>query len=231
LSLLTVEDVHLHYGRSHIIQGVSLEVGEGEVVALLGRNGAGKTSLVQGILGLHALSGGSVRLGGVELRGQPAHRVARRGVSYVPQGRGVFSRLTVDENLRIGEFLARGSSLRQSLLEIFPVLRERRSQRAGTLSGGEQQMLATARALLASPRLLLMDEPTEGLAPIAIDTIREALGRLFDQLKLSVLLVEQNLDFSFALASRAYVMEKGRIVASAPVAKMGEQSLAQHLTF
>lgn len=231
MSLLAVEAVQLYYGRSHIIQGVSLEVGEGEVVALLGRNGAGKTSLVRGILGLHPCSAGSIRLGGVELRGEPAHRIARRGVSFVPQGRGIFSRLTVEENLRIGEFLGKADSLRETLFDVFPILQERRRQRAGTLSGGEQQMLATARALLTSPRLLLMDEPTEGLAPTMIETIRQALQLLFEQLRLSVLLIEQNLDFGFALARRAYVMEKGRIVASAPVEEMGEQLIAEHLTF
>jgi urea transport system ATP-binding protein len=231
--LLAVDAVHLRYGPSPIVQGVSLTVEAGEVVALLGRNGVGKTTLARGLIGLTPIAGGRVRIEGDDVTGQAAHRIARHGVRIVPQGRGIFPRLSVEENLRIGAFLSQKPDPRvhNLLREVFPVLWERRSQRAGTLSGGEQQMLAITRALLSDPKLLILDEPTEGVAPVVIDRMEDALRMLFAEMKFGVLLIEQNLDFAFALADRGYVMEKGRLVYAAPIAEMQGDEVERFLTF
>ena len=233
MSGLEVADLQLYYGRSHIVQGVSLSVGPGEVVALLGRNGVGKTTLARGIVGLLPPVAGTVRLDGAELARLPAHRIAAHGVRLIPQGRGIFPRLTTEENLRIGERLSATAAPRVPALlrELFPILWERGRQRAGTLSGGEQQMLAIARALLSNPTFLILDEPTEGVAPVLIDRIEDALRVLFAELRIGVLLIEQNLDFAFALAGRGYVMEKGRIVLAAPIAEMRGAEVERFLTF
>jgi branched-chain amino acid transport system ATP-binding protein len=233
VTLLVVNDVYLRYGPSPIVQGVSLTVDMGEVVALLGRNGVGKTTLARGLVGLTAIASGHVRVEGADVTGMSAHRVSRRGVRIVPQGRGIFPRLSVAENLRIGEFLSQESDprVRDLLHEVFPILWERRQQRAGTLSGGEQQMLAIARALLSAPKLLILDEPTEGVAPVLIDRIEDALRLLFAEMRLGVLLIEQNLDFAFAMAQRGYVMEKGQIVLGAPIADLRHDAVERYLTF
>ena len=233
MTLLDVDDVHLRYGPSPIVQGVSLSVDAGEVVALLGRNGVGKTTLARGLVGLTPIAQGHVRVDGQDVSGMSAHRISRHGVRIVPQGRGIFPRLTVEENLRIGAFLSLEPDprVRELLHELFPILQERRSQRAGTLSGGEQQMLAIARALVSAPRLLILDEPTEGVAPVLIDRIEDALRLLFAEMRLGVLLIEQNLDFAFALASRGYVMEKGQIVLAAPVRELHGGAAESFLTF
>ncbi len=233
MTLLAVDDVHLRYGPSPIVQGVSLTVDMGEVVALLGRNGVGKTTLARGLVGLTPIAQGHVRIDGADVTGMTAHRVSRRGVRIVPQGRGIFPALSVAENLRIGAFLSQEPDprLRDLLHELFPILWERRRQRAGTLSGGEQQMLAIARALLSAPKLLILDEPTEGVAPVLIDRIEDALRLLFAEMRLGVLLIEQNLDFAFAMAQRGYVMEKGQIVLEAPTADLRGEAVERFLTF
>ncbi len=233
MTLLAVDDVYLRYGPSPIVQGVSLTVDRGEVVALLGRNGVGKTTLARGLVGLTPIASGHVRIEGADVTGMTAHRVSRHGVRIVPQGRGIFPRLTVTENLRIGAFLSQEPDprVRDLLHELFPILWERRQQRAGTLSGGEQQMLAIARALLSEPKLLILDEPTEGVAPVLIDRIEDALGLLFAEMPLGVLLIEQNLDFAFAMAQRGYVMEKGQIVLEAPIAGLRHDAVERYLTF
>ena len=233
MTLLEVDNVHLRYGPSPIVQGVSLTVGVGEVVALLGRNGVGKTTLARGLVGLTPIAQGHVRVDGTDVTGMTPNRVSHWGVRIVPQGRGIFPRLSVAENLRIGAFLSREPDprVRALLHELFPILWERRQQRAGTLSGGEQQMLAIARALLSAPKLLILDEPTEGVAPVLIDRIEDALRLLFAEMRLGVLLIEQNLDFAFAMASRGYVMEKGQIVLEAPIADLRQEAVEQYLTF
>ena len=233
MTLLAVDDIYLRYGPSPIVQGVSLTVDMGEVVALLGRNGVGKTTLARGLVGLTAIASGHVRVEGADVTGMSAHRVSRHGVRVVPQGRGIFPRLSVAENLRIGEFLSQESDprVRDLLHEVFPILWERRQQRAGTLSGGEQQMLAIARALVSAPKLLILDEPTEGVAPVLIDRIEDALRLLFTEMRLGVLLIEQNLDFAFAMAKRGYVMEKGQIVLEAPITDLRHDAVERYLTF
>ena len=232
MTLLAAKEVHVRYGSSPIVQGVSLTVDAGEVVALLGRNGVGKTTLARGLIGLTPIAQGRVLLDGEDVTGLSAHRRSQRGVRIVPQGRGIFPRLTVAENLRIGAFLSPRPDprRREKLEDLFPVLHERWRQQAGTLSGGEQQMLAIARALLSAPKALILDEPTEGVAPVLIDRIEDALRVLFAELRIGVLLIEQNLDFAFALAGRGYVMEKGEIVLAAPVSELREGA-EQYLTF
>jgi branched-chain amino acid transport system ATP-binding protein len=210
--MLEVEDLHVAYGESWIVQGVSLRVADGEIAAVLGRNGVGKTTLIHAIAGLHPPRRGRVLLRGDDISRLPAHQVARRGVGLVPQGRRVFASLTVREHLQVA---ARSRGLRRwsldKVLELFPRLAERRRHRGGELSGGEQAMLAAGRALAGNPDILLMDEPSEGLAPLLV---RE-LGRILLELKrggASILLIEQNLAFALRVADRVYLMSKGRIV-------------------
>ncbi|MGH7277137.1 MAG: ABC transporter ATP-binding protein [Candidatus Rokuibacteriota bacterium] len=210
--MLQVRDLHVAYGESHVVQGVSLEVRDGQVAVLLGRNGVGKTTLIRAIAGLTPPRAGRILLGDDDITGAPAHAVARRGVGLVPQGRRLFPSLTVREHLITGARAGSGRGWTPArVLELFPRLRERLAHRGGTLSGGEQGMLAAGRALVGNPAVLLMDEPSEGLAPLLV---RE-LGRLLGELRrggASILLVEQNLAFALGVADRVYVMNKGRIV-------------------
>ncbi|PRX38195.1 branched-chain amino acid transport system ATP-binding protein [Meinhardsimonia xiamenensis] len=208
--MLRIEAVDAGYGRAQVLRRFSLEVAAGEVLCLLGRNGAGKTTLMRAIMGHLPLMGGAIRLEGVELSALPPHEVPRQGVGYVPQGRRLFGDLTVAQNLAIG-LMARGQGeeTREWVLGLFPRLRERLGQRARTLSGGEQQMLATARALCLRPRLLLMDEPTEGLQPSMIEAIRQVVARMRDE-GVGILLVEQRIDAVLAIADRVAFIENGR---------------------
>jgi branched-chain amino acid transport system ATP-binding protein len=207
--MLDVEAIQTYYGESHILQGVSLRVAEGEAVALLGRNGAGKTTLIRSVAGFTPPREGRVVFGGQPVQAWPAYRVARHGLSLVPQGRRIFSPLTVRENLMLGA--RAGEWTLERIHELFPRLAERGLQSGGTLSGGEQQMLAIARALMTNGRMLMLDEPSEGLAPIIVREI----GRVVRGLKggrLSILLVEQNYHLALQVADRVYVMSKGKIV-------------------
>ena len=210
--LLQMEAVDTHYGRSHILQSVSLAVEHGVVVALLGRNGAGKSTTLKSIMGIETVTRGSIRFDGQAIHHLSPHRVARRGIAYVPEDRGIFASLTVDEHLRLSR--RRGTNGRrpeiEQLYEDFPLLAERRRNRGNELSGGEQQMLAIARALTMAPRLLILDEPTEGLAPIVV----ERIAGIVDNLRaagMTMLLVEQNYPFAIGLADHVYVLGKGRI--------------------
>ncbi|HEV8671593.1 MAG TPA: ABC transporter ATP-binding protein [Candidatus Limnocylindria bacterium] len=216
---LAVRDLHAYYGESHVLQGVSLDVGEREAVALLGRNGAGKTTTINAIVGFVRPRGGTVRVGDQDVTAKPPHRVAAAGVALVPQGRRVFSDLTVRENLTIA---ARGNGGGWDLarvLELFPSLGRRLANRGDELSGGEQQMVAIGRALLRDPVLLLLDEPSEGLAPKLVNEVGDALVRLRES-GLSLLLVEQNLALATRVAQRVYVMNKGTIVFSGTTADL-----------
>jgi branched-chain amino acid transport system ATP-binding protein len=206
---LLVDGVHTYYGESHVLQGVSLAVRAGEAVALLGRNGAGKTTLIRSLVGFTPVRSGRILFEGQAIHGWPAHRIARRGLALVPQGRRIFAPLTVRENLLLG---ARPDGWTLSrVFDLFPRLRERAGQAGGTLSGGEQQMLALGRALLTNGRLLLLDEPSEGLAPLVVRDIGGVVAGLKAE-GLSILLVEQNYHLALGLADRVYVMSKGQIV-------------------
>ena len=204
-------DLHAYYGESHVLQGVDLAVGRGEAVSLVGRNGAGKSTTVGAIAGLVRARAGTVAVGGVELRGAPAHRIARAGVALVPQGRRIFADLTVRENLLLAARLVRGGWDERRVLELFPSLGRRLANRGDELSGGEQQMLAIGRALLRNPDVLLLDEPSEGLAPKLVEQVGDALVALRST-GLALLLVEQNLALATRVGERLYVMNKGRIV-------------------
>jgi branched-chain amino acid transport system ATP-binding protein len=216
--LLQLTDLHVSYGAISALRGVELEVREGEIVTLIGSNGAGKSTTLRTISGLLRPTRGSVHFAGEDITGAAPHGIVRRGLSHCPEGRGVFPDLTVDENLSVGLFgrsddHAGAAADRERALTLFPRLRERLLQRAGTLSGGEQQMLAIGRALLARPRLLLLDEPSLGLAPQVVQTIFRIV-REINAAGTTVLLVEQNARLALAVAHRGYVMETGRIVLS-----------------
>jgi len=211
--LLQVEDIHSYYGKSHILNGISLEVGRGEVVGLLGRNGVGKSTTLKAIAGLVHPSAGRVLFDGRPTTGLPAYRVARLGIGYVPEDRRIFRLLTVTENLRTGlDRHGVGKAHKQELLDkaygYFPVLAERRHQPGGTLSGGEQQMLAIARAMMLEPKIILLDEPTEGLMPRMVSQIRQIIDVLHRE-GVAVLLVEQNVPLTLEASERVYLIEKG----------------------
>ena len=215
-ALLEVQGLRAGYGGSAVLHGVDLTLREGKAVALLGRNGVGKSTFLWAVMGLLRPSAGSVRLRGRELAGRPANLVARAGVALVPQGRRVFADLTVEQNLQVAAGRRRtGPWTPQRVYQVLPQLAERRRHRADQLSGGEQQMLAIARALLLNPSLLLLDEPSDGLAPAVVARVGQLLGELRDQ-GLSVLLVEQDLRSAFAVADEVAVMRKGEIVHRAP---------------
>ncbi|OGO41169.1 MAG: ABC transporter ATP-binding protein, partial [Chloroflexi bacterium RBG_16_57_9] len=211
--MLELYNIHAYYGDSHVLQGVSLKVNAGEVVAVLGRNGAGKTTTVHSIIGFVPVRKGRIMFHGRDVTGKPAHQIARQGIGLVPQGRRLFPELTVRENLTLAARHGNGGSSwdLDAAFKYFPHLKERLNFRASKLSGGEQQMVTIARALLTNPLLLLMDEPSEGLAPLMVLEI----GRIVNVLKaagLSILLVEQNLPLALRVADRVYVMNKGQIV-------------------
>ena len=213
--LVLVEDVHTYYGKSHILHGVSLAIGAGEVVGLLGRNGVGKSTTLKTIMGLVTPSQGKVLLEGNPIAGMPSHKLARLGIGYVPEDRRIFRLLTVMENLRTG--LDRGGvteekkrALLDKVFTYFPVLAERRNQAGGTLSGGEQQMLAIARAMMLEPKVILLDEPTEGLMPRMVSQISNIIDVLHRE-NVAILLVEQNVPLTLAASQRVYIMEKGQV--------------------
>jgi branched-chain amino acid transport system ATP-binding protein len=225
--MLALRDVHTYYGKSHILHGVSIDVGPGEVVGLLGRNGVGKSTTLKTICGLVRPSAGRVEFEGRDVAGWPPHRLPGLGIAYVPEDRRIFRLLTVLENLRTGLDRPRVSeSRRTELLEKvyhhFPVLRERRSQAGGTLSGGEQQMLAIARAMMLEPKIILLDEPTEGLMPRMVGQIREII-RVLHAEGVAILLVEQNVPLTLEVSSRVYIMEKGVVRHQAPAAELRDQ--------
>ncbi len=231
--VLAVEDLEVRYGGIRAVRGVDLEVAAGEVVALLGANGAGKSSTLLAIAGAIRPFAGRIRLDGREVTGAPPERMVRAGAAMVPETRDVFPDLTVEENLRLGAYVRRRDTAgveadRAAMLELFPVLAERAAQTAGTLSGGEQQMLVIARAMMSRPRLLLLDEPSLGLAPTIVEQIFEMIRRLAAT-GLSILLVEQNVAKALAISRRAYIMRLGRITAAGTARDLAEATdLKEH---
>jgi branched-chain amino acid transport system ATP-binding protein len=230
--MLRLENVHTYYGKSHILHGVTLEVNAGEVVGLLGRNGVGKSTTLKSVMGLVRPAEGRVTFEGRPLDGLPAHRVARLGVAWVPEDRRIFRLLTVLENLRTGLDRravtdARKKQLLERAFECFPRLQERRAQLGGTLSGGEQQMLAIARAMMLEPKIILLDEPTEGLMPRMVGEIRQIIEVLHRE-GVAILLVEQNVPLTLDASSRVYIMEKGVIRHQAPSADLRQNMAVIH---
>jgi branched-chain amino acid transport system ATP-binding protein len=216
MALLEVEDIHAHYGAIEALGGVSLTVEDGEVVTLIGSNGAGKTTTLRAISGLTPPSAGKVRFAGQEITREPAQHIVGRGIALAPEGRHVFPRMTVRENLDLGAHIRRGPEVAEDLervYSLFPRLEERERQKAGMMSGGEQQMLAIGRALMARPRLLMMDEPSMGLAPVLVERIYETIGEI-NRSGVAILLVEQNANYALDTAKRGYVLETGRVVLS-----------------
>ena len=223
-ALVTVEDLHTYYGKSHILHGVSLTVGRGEVVGLLGRNGVGKSTTLKTIMGLVPARQGRIVLENQNVTTLPAHKLAKLGVAYVPEDRRIFRLLTVLENLRTGLDRpgvtdARKQELLEKVFAYFPVLGERRNQAGGTLSGGEQQMLAIARAMMLEPKIILLDEPTEGLMPRMVSQIRQIIDVLREE-GVAVLLVEQNVPLTLDASQRVYLIEKGEVRHHAPAAEL-----------
>ena len=222
--MLKLQDVQAFYGKSHVLHGVSLEVHGGQVVGLLGRNGVGKSTTLKAIMGLVPVQSGAITFGGHDLHRQRAYRIPRLGIGYVPEDRRIFPRLTVLDNLRTGfdrqgASAARTEQLLAQAYASFPRLKERQRQLAGTLSGGEQQMLAIARAMMLDPQIVLMDEPTEGLMPRLVGQIREIIDVL-RQANVSILLVEQNVPMTLAVSDRVYLMERGAIRHEAPASEL-----------
>jgi branched-chain amino acid transport system ATP-binding protein len=224
-ALLEVEDIHTAYGLSRVLFGISLEVAAGECVSLLGRNGVGKTTTLRSIMGLSAPYRGRVRWQGREVTGWAPHRAARAGVGFVPEDRRIFAELTVWENLEVGARAARrpGHWTIEAVGDLFPILRERKNQQGGHLSGGEQQMLTIARTLMGNPELLLLDEPSEGLAPLVVQTLRDKIAELKAQ-GLTILLAEQGIDFALSLADRVYVLEKGAVRFAGPARQLRDDT-------
>ena len=232
MALLTVTDLHAYYGDVPALRGVSLEVGEGEIVALLGSNGAGKTTTLRSISGLMRPRTGTISFGGTDITRKRAHVIVALGLNQVPEGRRIFPALSVEENLNLGGYLSRRdqktvAQRKQQVFDLFPRLAERRRQLGGTLSGGEQQMLAIGRALMNEPRLLALDEPSMGLAPVMVRAVGEVIRRIRAR-GTAILMVEQNARQALALADRAFVLETGRVVIEGPASELAQDVRVQH---
>jgi branched-chain amino acid transport system ATP-binding protein len=217
--LLQVSNLNAWYGESHVLHGVDMTVGEGETITILGRNGVGKTTTLRTIVGIIRERKGEIRFSGKDMLGVPLHKTAHAGIGFVPEERGIFSTLTVEENLMLPPVVAEGGMSLDEIYELFPNLKERRASPGTKLSGGEQQMLAIARILRTGVKLLILDEPTEGLAPVIVQRIGEVLKKLKER-GMTVLLVEQNFRFASRIADRFYLMEHGKMVANFPVAEL-----------
>jgi branched-chain amino acid transport system ATP-binding protein len=228
-ALLEVEDIHTSYGSIEALKGISLTVEEGEVVTLIGSNGAGKSTTLRSISGLTPARSGTVRFAGEEITRRSTQDIVELGIALSPEGRHCFPRMTVRENLDLGAHLRRGPEIAEDLervFTLFPRLDERQRQKAGTMSGGEQQMLAIGRALMARPRLLLLDEPSMGIAPILVQRIYETIGEI-NRTGVAILLVEQNANYALGIASRGYVLETGQVALSAPSAQLRDDPEVQ----
>jgi branched-chain amino acid transport system ATP-binding protein len=230
--VLQVDDLIAGYGDGPILNGLSLKIAHGECVAVLGRNGVGKTTLLRAIAGQLRSPRGTIAFDRNALLGRPSHDVARRGIAYVPQGRGIFAKLTVDDNLKIGTRAAGGKGeIPPAIFDYFPIIGERRHQLGGTLSGGEQQMLAIARALCGRPKLLMLDEPSEGIQPSIVKQLGRLLPEIRERSNVTMIVVEQNLDLALSVGQRFLIMDKGRIVHQGSTAAIGDAAqLHQYLT-
>ncbi len=230
MSILEIDNIHTYYGKIQALKGISLEVEEGEIVTLIGANGAGKTTTLRTICGLLNPRHGTIYLDGEDLSKFSAHEIVFKGVAMVPEGRGIFTRLTVQENLDMGAYSQNDKTIIEKdlglVFTLFPRLEERRKQVAGTLSGGEQQMLATARALMAHPRLLLLDEPSMGLAPVLVENTFETIQAINDE-GTTILLVEQNATMALSVADRGYVLQTGEIVLSDTAENLKQNAMIQ----
>jgi branched-chain amino acid transport system ATP-binding protein len=232
--MLEIRRLHGGYGRLEVLHGLDLSVAEGELVAVIAANGAGKTTLLRTVSGLLRPTGGQVLLDGADISGRPAEKIAAAGLAHVPENRLVFPTLTVEDNLRLGGWTRRRAASsataasRRLVLELFPRLGDRLSQAAGTLSGGEQQMLAVGRGIMARPKVLVLDEPSVGLAPRVVAEIMRALARLRDEENLTILLIEQNARAAFTVADRVYVMDRGRVLLEGAPAELLNDERVQH---
>ncbi|MEW5814305.1 MAG: urea ABC transporter ATP-binding subunit UrtE [Spirochaetota bacterium] len=228
MSFLEVKNIFVDYKGALILHDVSLELDREEFVCILGRNGVGKTTLLRSIMGLTPPKAGSIFLNGENIAGRRPYYIARKGISYIPQGRQIFPDLTVEENLKVGTFITpENKKIKSELFDYFPFLQEKLKGKAGELSGGQQQMLAIARALAGEPHTMILDEPTEGIQPSIIKTIIEIIKDLIREKKLTFILVEQNIDFAFQLSSRGYILEKGMVVSQGPVESLKEDSIVK----
>lgn len=228
--MLHVENLTVAYGQSEVVHGLGFAVQPKETVALMGRNGMGKTTLMKGLIGLLPGGGGSVAVDGVDVARMPPHKRVKHGIAYVPQGRQVFSTLSVEENIRTGLEAHGTRKIPAEIYEIFPVLQEMRKRKGGNLSGGQQQQLAIARALVTKPKVLLLDEPTEGIQPSIIKDMGRMLNDIKERLGLSIVVSEQVLSFALDVADRIFMMESGRLVREDDRASVDEASLAKHLS-
>jgi branched-chain amino acid transport system ATP-binding protein len=229
MALLELDDVHTYYGNIEALKGISIEVNEGECVTLIGSNGAGKTTTLRSVSGLNPPRRGSIRFDGREIGETPPQEIVRLGISHSPEGRKIFPRMSVRENLDLGAYLRRDADVDSDLervFDLFPRLKEREKQKAGTMSGGEQQMLAMGRALMARPKVLLLDEPSMGLAPVLVERIYETVEEINKQ-GTTILLVEQNANFALGVSQRAYVLETGSIALSDESEKLRENPEVQ----
>ncbi|PKP63448.1 MAG: urea ABC transporter ATP-binding subunit UrtE [Alphaproteobacteria bacterium HGW-Alphaproteobacteria-8] len=228
--MLTIDDLHVSYGESEVLHGMSAQVAPGEIVAIMGRNGMGKTTLMKALMGVIPARGGSVRLGETEIGRLKSHARVASGLGYVPQGRAIFSTMTVEENVRTGLSSTGDRTVPRDIYELFPVLLEMKNRRGGNLSGGQQQQLAIARALASRPKVLLLDEPTEGIQPSIIREMARTLRRIRDERGLSIVVSEQVLSFALDVADRVLVMENGRFVHEAPREGVDEAKVSKFLS-
>jgi urea transport system ATP-binding protein len=227
--IMDIRDLHVGYGQSEVLHGLNFTVGKGEIIVVLGRNGMGKTTLMKSLIGMVPVKSGAVMLGGEDISHMKSHQRVAKGVAFVPQGRMIFSTMTVKENIETGLFVHNAKQVPPDIYELFPVLQEMRARRGGNLSGGQQQQLAIARALATNPKVLLLDEPTEGIQPSIILELGRTLKRIRDQRGLSIIASEQVLSFALDIADRVLVMEGGNIVHEDTRADIDEEKVARYL--
>jgi len=232
--MLEVDNLHAYYGSSCALQNVSLKVEDAGFLSVLGRNGVGKTTLLRAIVGLMDRTEGSIRLDGAEIGASPTHSRVKHGIGYVPQGRGILPQFTVRENLKLGTFARRditdGGALEDKIFDLFPMLKEHLGRRGGNLSGGQQQQLAMARAMLANPKVILLDEPTEGIQPNIVEQIEAAIVRLNREHGITIVLVEQDVEFARRASRSFLIVEKGQVAASGPVEQITDDLVNRHMT-